>query len=85
MSSTSTRAWSNAKWNISNNCRTPALPDARPGNCSFDVVVRDEFVDRAEVSRTDSLEELTGQGLVGIGHRFAFLIGGTGGVPGLTS
>jgi hypothetical protein len=34
----------------------------------LDVVVRDEFVDHAEVSRTDSLEELTGQGLVGIGH-----------------
>jgi hypothetical protein len=39
----------------------------------FDVVVRDEFFDRAEVSRTDSLEELTGQGLVGVGHGFAFL------------
>jgi hypothetical protein len=34
MSSTATPAWSNAEWNISNSCRTPAFPGARPGTCS---------------------------------------------------
>ena len=43
----------------------------------LDVVVRDEFVDRGEIARADPLEELTCQGLVGIGlgsgHWLAFL------------
>jgi hypothetical protein len=33
----------------------------------LDVVVRDEFVDRGEIARADSLEELTCKGLAGIG------------------